>query len=131
MRHLPAIVLTGLLATALASAAACGKPASAPGEQLDSECAGRADQARKRVLAAVEANLACRSDDDCQVVAVGSGCFDACTRAVNAEGVAAVAAARAAVDEADCRSFRSDGCRLEHPPCAPPAAAACREGRCE
>lgn len=84
-----------------------------------------------RVQAVVDANGACSTDADCVSMAIGTSCFDVCTRTVAAAGRAAVEQALATEDERSCPSFAAAGCKLVVPPCAPPRAPTCHAGRCE
>jgi hypothetical protein len=93
-------------------------------------CDARKASAIAEVQHAIDTNLTCTSDADCKVVAFQSGCFDACTRVVNAVGIAAVKSAIDSVNANGCDSFVSDGCRREVPPCVPPSSPTCGAGRC-
>jgi hypothetical protein len=93
-------------------------------------CDQRKAAAEAVVTAAVDAHLACASDADCHSVSLASGCFDECTRNVNAAGAAAVQAAIDSVNAGGCSSYTADGCTLFLPPCVAPTAAACSAGQC-
>jgi hypothetical protein len=93
-------------------------------------CDARKASAIAEVQKAVDTNLGCMSDADCKVVDFQSGCFDACTRVVNAAGVVAVKSAIDRVNANGCANFTSDGCNVVIPPCAPPSSPSCAAGRC-
>ncbi len=127
--HLAALVVSAVsCALALAACGPASPPAAAP---AGSTCAERTRSARSEVLAVLGANLACASDADCVAVGVGSACFDACSHAGNAKGASAVRDAAAKVDSTICATFKQDGCRFDVPPCAPPRAPRCNQGKCE
>ena len=132
---------TGLAALALVPLAAlllgaCSGAPPAPitgyrsPQQNSDECKAREKTARSEVSAAVEANRACQTDADCVSVAIGNGCFDACTDSVNQAGEAAVRAAIEKSNSGGCARFAADGCYREVPPCAPPQPPACHSGKC-
>ena len=102
-----------------------------PGSPDLASCAGASGAAAKRVLDVAGANVACAADADCATVNVGASCFDACTRSVNQAGKGAVDRAQTLVEAGECKPFHAGGCKLTPPPCAPPAAPACKAGRCE
>jgi len=93
-------------------------------------CDARKAAALATVQIAVDANGTCTVDADCRVVAFQSGCFDACTRVVNAAGVAAVQSAESTANANGCATFASDGCALSIPPCLPPGPPTCVGGKC-
>lgn len=94
-------------------------------------CTSSANAARERVLSVVEQNRACASDADCVTVNVNATCFDACTRTVNQAGKGAVDRASTLVEASECKAFGDAKCKLEVPPCAPPAPPHCNAGKCE
>lgn len=116
-----------LLLVFLLPSVGCSDAASPTGDV----CKSASGEARARVERVVEANRACATDADCFVVPFGAGCFDSCTTSVNLAGKTAVDRAEALVEAGECRAFDDAGCVLEHPPCAPPAAAKCEADRCQ
>ena len=94
-------------------------------------CQSSSRAASERVAKVAAENLACASDADCVVVGVGATCFDACTRDVNQTGKGAVDRASTLVEASECKKFNEAGCRLDHPPCAPPREARCENGQCQ
>lgn len=126
-------LLALLFAAAPALLCACPKGGPPPVKAHGDECHARVEAARARVDAVLQANATttCTADDDCTLVAVENGCFDACTSPVSLMGAQAVERALAETDELDCRTYASDGCVVEHPPCAPPVAVSCRDGQCK
>ncbi len=116
-----------LIACAMLSACAPA-PASSGGS---ADCNSRSVNARAEIAAVIDAHSACEKDADCQSIPFQSGCFDACTRAVNASGVSAVTDAVTQVNASTCANFEKDGCAVVIPPCAPPTPPACVEHRCQ
>ena len=114
----------------------CNTVASQNGTQAVStaasggSCQEREDAAKKAILAAAEGGKACAGDADCSVVELRSSCSDGCSRAVSAQGAAAVKAAAERLDGSTCAQFVKDGCSVHHPPCAPPGPARCTAGVC-
>lgn len=111
----------------LVSAAAC---ASRPNAGASGGCDARRESAQAEILAVIDAHQACVADADCQSIAFQSGCFDSCTRVVNASGVAPVEAAINQVNAGTCATYKSDGCSVLVPPCLPPMPAKCVAGSC-
>lgn len=91
-------------------------------------CGALAKPAIDQALAVAEQHTACATDADCVSVGMAAACFDVCSRAVNAADVDAI---KAALAGADCSEFVAAGCAVTAPPCAPPAAPICNQGRCE
>ncbi len=125
--------LSGLFLVLLA----CGgqsSPATTPdgssASTTGASCDELAASARTEVQAAFEANATCTVDADCIDTGFSAGCFDSCARAVAKTGAAAVDAAKARVDAAQCKTFKDQGCKLIVPPCVPPEPPACVSGRC-
>ena len=104
--------------------------ASHPGAGPTARCDARRDSARAEIAEVIDAHLACKQDRDCQSIAFQSNCFDSCTRAVNAYGVSAVAAAVAKANAGACANYQDDGCHVIVPPCAPPTPPQCIAGSC-
>lgn len=102
-------------------------PGSAAQAQTGDACTNAANAARAKVVAAIDANLACTKDDDCTNVAIATSCFDSCAGAVAKSGVAAVDAAKSSADANECKAFT---CTLLRPPCVPSEAPTCQAGRC-
>lgn len=118
----------------LALGAACASTPSAP--QTSSAggdaCSAHVEAARKKVQAAIDANMTCASDADCTDVGFGASCFDSCSRPMASAGMAAFDAARKDADASDCKAYEDDGCPpMISPPCAPPGPHVCKQGRCE
>ena len=106
----------------------------APGADADSMFCEEKTRAASALLIAAEraggTDLSCQTDADCRVVWRITDCSDNCstltTRSVEEK-------IKAAIDEANataCVGFRAAGCRVIHPPCAPPQRWACREAMC-
>jgi hypothetical protein len=112
-----------------------GDPNSSDAGQLGDannlSCDDLAQSARTEVLAAISANAACTVDADCVGTFFGANCFDSCESAVNASGTAAVDAARATVNAAQCATFEAHGCTLIPPPCVPPTPPRCIANVCQ
>jgi len=104
--------------------------AARPGAAATGTCEARRESAQAEIAAVIAAHQACEQDADCQSIAFQSGCFDSCSRAVNASGVANVATAIDKVNASTCANYQSDGCRVEIPPCVPPMPNQCIAGRC-
>jgi len=105
--------------------------ASMAGSCGDVDCQAltrEAGDALDKVIRASESP--CTQDSDCSLVGHSSTCHDFCSRAVLASSLDAIAETRAAINADQCHQFSSGGCRLEAPPCAPPGAVVCRDGRC-
>lgn len=113
--------------TSLAALVGCGEAQSPQGDV----CATSGAEARARVEHVVNESLACSSDTDCFTVPFSAGCFDSCTVNVNLMGKTAVDRAEALVEAGECKTFDDAGCKLEHPPCAPPTPPMCVAGRCQ
>jgi hypothetical protein len=126
-------LLAALLGT-LATAPGCsGKTAASPTSTAGTanDCSAKAKPAFDRAEAAVRAHLECNVDQDCVSLAFATTCFDACSRAVSAAGLEQVKAELAATDARECQAFEAAGCTVMPPPCVPPSAPVCRQGRCE
>ena len=93
-------------------------------------CEDLATAARKEVSSAIESHAACTQDSDCALDALSAACFDSCSRVVASSGVADVKAARARVNDAQCKEFLARGCKVLVPPCAPPRQPRCNAGAC-
>ena len=111
------------------TAAACGSSPEAKSSSV-TECSAQAKPASDKVRAVIDANLACKVDDDCMTLAVSSSCFDQCTSAIAKSGRAAVDKALADVSANECKAFADAGCKVVIPPCAPPSPPVCRDGKC-
>lgn len=109
--------------------AACGSSPEAKTSTV-TECSAQAKPASDKVRAVIDANLACKVDDDCMTLAISSSCFDQCSTTVAKSGQAAVEKALSDVSANECKAFTDAGCKVIIPPCAPPAPPACREGKC-
>ena len=123
MRSLVPLALT----LSFVACAASGGDARTP---TVTECAQQAKPASDKVNAAIEANQTCSADADCMTIAVHSTCFDACTTPIAKSGQAAVEQAISSVSQDECQAFAAVGCKVIIPPCAPPMAPVCREGKC-
>src|ERR1700742_290553 len=77
---------------------------STNGERLTPEnnatCASISSGAESAADQVRQQNLACSTDDDCEVVNLSSDCFDACTRAMAKSGQGAFDASIASVNSA-------------------------------
>lgn len=104
--------------------------ASVEASTSSSACDALASAARSEVGKALEGNQACSDDKDCIAVEFAADCFDSCSRTTNTSGVAAVDAAKASVNAAQCKQFQEQGCKVERPPCAPPNPPRCSQGLC-
>jgi hypothetical protein len=93
-------------------------------------CNDLASAAQKDVAAVIEAHLSCTQASDCKSVALSASCFDSCTRAIRADGETALKAAQDRANQAQCAQFTSQGCKVTIPPCAPPSAVTCTNGKC-
>ncbi len=123
------IAAGGTLALVIA-ACTTGAPAT-KGPPASDICSGHVEAARDKLTAVIDANRACTSDADCSDVGLGAACFDSCSRPIATSGKAALEAAVAAVNAADCKAYQDDGCPAPiSPPCAPPGPPACQEGKC-
>ena len=118
-----------LLLTLACAPVACGSSPEAKSSTV-TECSAHAKPASDKVRAAVEANLACNTDDDCMSLGISTACFDQCTSAIAKSGRAAVEKALSEVSTNECKAFTDAGCKVIIPPCAPPSPPACREGKC-
>jgi hypothetical protein len=111
--------------------AACGPSVpAATAAPAGASCKETADRGRDEVLAVVNQSLNCAADADCTVTSIGAACFDVCSRAVSTKLLPAVQAAMADVDSTTCATYKQDGCRFDVPPCAPPMAPRCVNGKC-
>ena len=88
--------------------------------------------AQQAAAPALDANQACKVASDCISMQFSASCFQACDRLVATSGVAAVEAAIATVEGAQCKAHRDGGCVLIQPPCAPrpPPPYVCTAGVC-
>ncbi len=122
-----------LLFSALAVlASACATASTAPVETTSAlSCDELAASARKDVDSAIQSHTACATDADCVEDALSASCFDSCARGVATRGVADVKAARARVNDAQCKEFLARGCKVLIPPCAPPGPPRCVAGACK
>lgn len=120
VRH---VALLGLFAAVVS----CTEPQRPSGDV----CATSGAEARTRVERVVNESLVCATDADCFTVPFSAGCFDSCTVNVNLAGKTAVDRAEALVEAGECKTFEEAGCKLEHPPCAPPSPPTCISGRCQ
>lgn len=120
--------VAALAVIGVASSCASAQGDVAPGTDV---CVDSATKASARVSKVADDNAACASDADCFEVPLRTSCFDACSRSVNQTGKGAVDRAETLVEAGECKTFRSAGCKLVAPPCAPPRAPTCKEGRCE
>jgi hypothetical protein len=93
-------------------------------------CDALADGAREKLQAVLDAHQACSVDADCVTIEFRAGCFDSCSRYINAAGVSALDAATEDVNAAECAEFTADGCTFPTLPCPPPPTPACKAGRC-
>ena len=123
---LPALLSLFSVLVAACAASSGGEPKS----PTVTECGEHAKPARDKVDEAIAANLACSSDDDCQILHIHTACFDACVRAVAKSGREAIEQAMSSASDAECKAFAASGCKLIAPPCAPPEPPACRDGKC-
>jgi|GEM_PF-2734123 len=94
-------------------------------------CDALANSARDEVHQAISDHLACAADEDCTTIELSATCFDSCSRAVNGDGLADVQAAKAHVDDAQCKQFIEQNCRFDIPPCLPPMTPRCISGQCQ
>lgn len=113
-------------------ACAASPPATTGGGvAAEPQCAESTNAARARLTAVIDANMACKTDADCTTIGFGASCFDSCSRTIGVSGVDAYKAEIAAVDAKECKAYDDAGCPpMVSPPCAPPEAPACREGKC-
>ncbi|HEY8077841.1 MAG TPA: hypothetical protein VIF62_27130 [Labilithrix sp.] len=121
-----------LLFSAFALLATACATASAPPVETTAapSCDDLAGAARKEVSSAIESHAACTQDSDCVETALAASCFDSCSRVVASSGAFDVKAARAKVDDAQCKEFAARGCKMIVPPCAPPRPPRCNAGAC-
>ena len=111
------------------TAAACGSSPEAKSSSV-TECSAQAKPASDKVSAEIDANRACKVDDDCMSIAVSSSCFDHCSSAIAKSGRAAVEKALDDVSANECKAFADAGCKVIIPPCEPPSPPVCRDGKC-
>jgi hypothetical protein len=124
--------LSAAAAAALVLVSACGSAMNLPASDGGRTCASRRLDAEAEVQRTIDANAACSVDSDCAVVEFATACFDACTRPVNAGGVAAVGRSIDAVNAGDCATYARDCGAVVHPPCDPRVTPPlCHIGRCE
>ena len=128
MRQALAVLLL-VLPTAAACAATSPVPPTSP--RPPESCDLLASKAASRVQPVIQAHRACASDADCMTVAQGASCFNHCSTSVAREGQAALQAAVADVDAAECATFKAQSCHVVPPPCMPPPPAVCRAGSCQ
>jgi len=113
---------------ALAAAAGCGSTAE---HERAVACDELQTSASEMVGKAFDDNRACQVASDCVELAFQASCFDSCSRAVAKTGMAAVQAAIDAVEAQQCAQANNNGCRVEVPPCVPPAQVTCTGGLCQ
>jgi hypothetical protein len=92
-------------------------------------CQERKKAADDEVKAVREANLSCGLDSECSSVFTSTECGGACPEPVNVEGVDAVEAAIADVNETHCANYKADGCPYAEPSCQQ-SMPACMAGVC-
>jgi len=115
-----AVVVTG----AVAIVTACGSSTSG------FSCNDLSSAAAKDVLAVIDAHQSCTQASDCISVGLSASCFDQCFRVMSTDGTAALMAAQDKVDQNQCAQFKSQGCKFDVPPCAPPMPLTCVSGKC-
>lgn len=137
--HLRSRALTSRVAAACAlvavvavSVACTATPAAnTPGGTEDPRCGESTNAARARLESVIDANMTCKTDADCTTVGFGASCFDSCSRTIGTSGVDAYKAEIGAVNAKECKAYDDAGCLpMVAPPCAPPEAPACKEGKC-
>ncbi len=120
-----------LFSAACVVSAACATASNAPVETTSApSCDDLANAARKEVSSAIVSHAACTQDSDCVEEALSASCFDSCARGVASSGLSDVKAARARVNDAQCKEFLARGCKVLVPPCAPPRPPRCHAGAC-
>jgi hypothetical protein len=125
MRHLIGFLLVTSLLAACASSSAppAGTPGASSCEALQAAASGVVEQA-------IASHAGCSEDKDCVTVGIGAGCFDHCSRNINADGMSDLRAAQERVGGAQCREFSKRGCQLIPPPCAATPPPRCKAGLC-
>jgi hypothetical protein len=100
-----------------------------------STCSERTDAATETIAAALavaNADLSCKSDDDCMIVSGSSNCTSLCAQGVvTTQGAQIIEAAVNYVNAGVCAGFVAQNCHLLVTPCpSPPSGAACTNGTC-
>jgi hypothetical protein len=111
----------------LTSLAIACSPSSSPASPT---CDQLQTSAREEVSKAIEGARACTTDADCTGIAFSSACFDSCGSAVAKSRTSDVDAAKSRVNDAQCKTFQNQGCKLVIPPCVPPNPVKCASGAC-
>jgi hypothetical protein len=95
------------------------------------DCNQHSFQAAAKLDQAVRGKTSCQTDADCETVAMGTACSDHCTMVASHDGAAAVKTASEAASASECAGFQAAGCKIDHPPCAPPRPPTCVQGTCQ
>jgi hypothetical protein len=126
-----AVVLVAACGGTTSSTSGGAAPADGGGGgTAGSSCNDLASAAQKDVAAVLEAHLSCTQASDCKSIALSASCFDSCTRAIRADGETALKAAQDKANQMQCAQFTSQGCKVTIPPCEPPSAVTCTNGKC-
>jgi len=110
---------------------ACAGATTQTAQNEAANCGELQSAAREGIAKAIEANLTCTKDTDCETVAFSSRCFDSCTRVIGASGQGAYESAVTSANAGKCAEYETKACpKPTIPPCAPPEPPACLAGKC-
>ncbi len=94
------------------------------------DCNSLEQSASNVVHQAIAKHTACTKPDDCIAVDIAIDCFDGCSTVMNKDGAADVAAAKAQVNESQCKQASAAGCTYSVPPCRAVGTPQCTNNVC-